>query len=297
MDDFKIGDDFENNGKQNKIDRKIAIIIVIVVSIFFGLLVFFISNAIIGKNEKEPPKVDTQVNLDDENVKILYSYVAYKDNGYGNDKFLKEKSVTSNSFTNEDKLFYALQFVDPNDLVYDGQKTDQGQKIYNLSITKIKTYLQRFFGSDNSISPVDEFEYKFDFSINGLSLAKLTYSEEEQDYKVVFMKEEEKTEELVRPYYTKLSSATKKADGTLILNEKVIYTTFVNENDVYKINIYKDFEHTTLLEMLQNIKKEDLIAKPISLEKYEDKSATISYIFKINSINRNYYFDSSSITY
>ena len=45
--DFKIGDDFDENGNSNehKMSKKTAIIIVTVVAIVFGLLVFFISNA------------------------------------------------------------------------------------------------------------------------------------------------------------------------------------------------------------------------------------------------------------
>ena len=47
--DFKIGDDFDENGNSNehKMSKKTAIIIVTVVAIVFGLLVFFIRERII----------------------------------------------------------------------------------------------------------------------------------------------------------------------------------------------------------------------------------------------------------
>ena len=226
--DFKIGDDFDENGNSNehKMSKKTAIIIVTVVAIVFGLLVFFISNAIFGKKDDDKPAVDTQVKLTDENVQILYKYVAYKNNGYDNDLFLREDKVTNSTFTDQDKLYYALQFVEPEELLYSGERNDKKQKIYIISISRIRDHLQRFFGEDISFSPVDEITYKFSFTINDLGVATLTYSEEEQAYKVVFNKEKELTEEeqekaLVKKVYTELSSATKKPDGTLILNEKV----------------------------------------------------------------------------
>ncbi len=302
--DFKIGDDFDENGNSNehKMSKKTAIIIVAVVAIVFGLLVFFISNAIFGKRDDDTPAVDTQVKLTDENVQILYKYVAYKNNGYDNDLFVRENSVTSSTFTDQDKLYYALQFVEPEELLYSGEKNDKKQKIYIISVSRIRDHLQRFFGEDISFSPVDEITYKFSFTINDLGVATLTYSEEEQAYKVVFNKEKELTEEeqekaLVKKVYTELSSATKKPDGTLILNEKVIYTDLGKENNTFRIDIYKDYKHSTKIETKQNITKEDLTANPFSITDYLDKAATISYTFKVNQLNNSYYFDNSTITY
>ena len=296
MEEFKIGDDFDEEGnvKEHKVDKKIIILIVIGISIVFGLLVFLVSNAIFGGHEDDTP-VDTQVALNDETVQVLYKSVAYRD--YGNDLFLRENNVTIDTFKDEDKLYYALQFVQPEELTYSEKMTDQKQKIYDLSISKIKKYLPTFFGNDINFTPIEELTYKFDFTINDLGVAKLTYNDEEEVYKVVFEKEEENEEELVKPYYTELSSATKKADGTLILNEKVIYASSTKESDTYKINIYKDYQHTTLIEARQDVTKDDLNSNPISIEKYKDRAATITYTFKVKELNKNYYFAGSNITY
>ena len=296
MEEFKIGDDFDEEGnvKEHKVDKKIIILIVIGISIVFGLLVFLVSNAIFGGHEDDTP-VDTQVALTDETVQVLYKSVAYRD--YGNDLFLRENNVTIDTFKDEDKLYYALQFVQPEELTYSEKMTDQKQKIYDLSISKIRKYLPTFFGNDINFTPIEELTYKFDFTINDLGVAKLTYNDEEEVYKVVFEKEEDNEEELVKPYYTELSSATKKADGTLILNEKVIYASSTKESDTYKINIYKDYQHTTLIEARQDVTKDDLNSNPISIEKYKDRAATITYTFKVKELNKNYYFAGSSITY
>ena len=298
MEEFKIGDDFDEEGnvKEHKVDKKIIILIVIGISIVFGLLVFLVSNAIFGGHDDDTP-VDTQVNIDDETVKILYKTVAHKED-YGNDLFLRENNVTIDTFKDEDKLYYALQFVQPEELTYSEQMTDNKQKIYDLSLSRIRNYLPTFFGKDVSFTPVEELTYKFDFTINDLGIAKLTYNDEEEVYKVVFESlDEAKEAELVKPYYTELSSATKKADGTLILNEKVIYASSTKESDTYKINIYKDYQHTTLIEARQDVTKDDLNSNPISIEKYKDRAATITYTFKVKELNKNYYFAGSSITY
>ncbi|MBQ6497901.1 MAG: hypothetical protein IJI58_04220 [Bacilli bacterium] len=293
MDDFKIGDDFDENGnvKEHKVNKKIAIIIVIVIAIAVGLLVFFVSNAIFGKPKEKPP-VDTQVELNDENVQILYKYVAYKNDGYGNDKFLKENSVNKDSFNDDEKLYYALKFVQPTDLADTGQ-VENKQKVYSLTITKIKNCLPSFFGSDVEFNPPKEIAYKFSF-LNESSVAKMTFDENEQFYKVVFAKADKK-EELIQPVYTKLASATKKAEGPLVLTEKVIYTQLEQTGETYVVKIYKDYQHTTPIAEMRDLTKDQL--KEISIDNYLDRAATVAYTFSVNSINKHYYFDNSSITY
>ncbi len=297
--DFKIGDDFDENGnvKEHKVNKKIAIAMVAIIAIVIGLVVFFVSNAIFGDSGDDETPVDTQVELSDENVQILYKYVAYKDNGYGNDKFLKETATHNNEFTDEEKMYYILQFLQPSDLQFEGNVNDKKQKVYVLSISKLKSYLPRFFGNDPGFTPPAKMTYKFGFKINDLSVAEFTFSEDEQIYNVVFNKEESKKEELVKPFYTKLTSALKKADGTLILTEKVIYATSEKADDTYNVKIFKDYGHTTTIMENRGLTEEQVKTNPISIDNYLEKAATVTYTFGVNKINRNYYFDSSTITY
>ena len=44
------------------------------------------------------------IDLNDENVKILYQYVTYGTKGLRNDKFVNEDKVIIDSFSNEEKL-------------------------------------------------------------------------------------------------------------------------------------------------------------------------------------------------
>ena len=298
--DFKIGDEIEDTTDENykpKGNSKLPLIIVIVVSLLFGLTVFLISNALFGgkKGTTEEPVVDQQVQLTDENVQILYDYVTYGTRNHRNDKFLKEQSVTLSSFSNQERFYYALQFAQPEDFEYTKKLDDQKHKIYTISNDKIKGYMQRFFGNQVTYSTSSDIKYTFTFKINNKNVGELKYSVDNDGFDTVFTDlEEDIPEELVEPYYTDLVSATKKlADNSLSLVENVIYTDVQKENDVYTVNIYKDYQHTMLIETKQNLTEAQLKENPINISDYNGKTATVTYLFKVN--NNSYYFDSSKI--
>lgn len=294
--DFKIGDEIvEENQEPTKKNNKISMIIIISLSIIVGLTVFFISNAIFGVKKVEPVDTSTNVRLTDENVQILYDYVTYGTKGIRNDKFIKESSVKKEDFNNYEKFYYALQFAQVEDFENTGKVNNENQKIYNISSAKIKTYMQRFFGNEVTYSTNSTITYPFSFRINNQNVGTLTYAIERKGFDTVFtgLEENEVKKDLVEPYYTKLTKATKKSDGSLELIEKIIYTKLVPRDNVYDVYIYKDYQNTILLETKSNLTKEQLEANPISITDYLEKASTISYLFKLNSTN--YYFYSSTI--
>ena len=296
--DFKIGDDIEVNGSRNrKGESKMIIIIIVVVSLLCGLSVFFVSNALFGKKGGDtPPMADTTVELTDENVQILYKYVTFGTRGTRNDKFLKEQNVTLDSFSNQERFYYALQFAQPEDFANTGRLNEKNQKIYNISSTKVNTYMQRYFGNKVTYSTNSVITYPFSFRINKMNVGTLSYTVESDGYDTVFteLQEDIESDNIVEPYYTELVNATRKADGSMELAEKVIYTEVHKENDLLTINIYKDYQRTMLLETRQNLTKEQLDANPVKIDDYKDKAATVIYTFKLNG--QNYYFDNSKIT-
>lgn len=296
--DFKIGDEIEEVSENSeKKPKKLSIIVIVIISLVIGLTVFFVSNALFGgSKKKEPPVTNSTVSIKDENVKILYDYVKYGVKGTRNDKFIKEQSVKLEDFSNYEKFYYALQFAQVEDFASTGQVNEQKQKIYNISSAKIKNYMQRFFGNKVTFSTSSVFSYPFSFKINNLNVGTLTYAVERDGYDTVFTKLEENTPSnaLVEPYYTELVSANKKSDGSLELTEKIIYTSTVKRDNVYDIYIYKDYQHTMLLETKTNLTEQALRENPISVSDYKEKAATITYVFNLSSTN--YYFYSSTIT-
>ena len=108
--DFKIGDSLEENGSEKQNNRKIPLIIVIVLSIVIGLSVFFISNLIFGDKKKDnTPSVSTNIDLEDENVKILYDYVTYGVRNKRYEKFIKEQSVKLEDFNNYESVYKGIE--------------------------------------------------------------------------------------------------------------------------------------------------------------------------------------------
>jgi hypothetical protein len=297
--DFKIGDDLEENTSDSprKTNSKLPIIIVVVVSLLCGLLVFFVSNLLFGvKKTEEVVPTATVMDVDDEDIQILYQYVTYGVKNTRNDKFIKDQSVKMEDFTNDEKFYYALQFAQVEDFASTGQVDDDKRKIYNISSAKIKTYMQRFFGPQVTYSTSSIITYPFSFRINSLNVGVLTYNSISDGFDTVFTSFEDDIEDdsVVKDYYTKLNSATKETDNTIKINEKIIYTDYsVDDDGYYTIKIYKDYAKTMLLETKTNLKKEELESNPINIDDYIEKAATITYVFKANL---NYYFYSSTIT-
>ena len=78
------------------------------------------------------------------------------------------------------------------------------------------------------------------------------------------VKERETT--LVDPYIAALTKATKKNDGTLELEEKVVYTNLLkNAEDNYTLNVYKDFTKSSLLDSKSNLTSASLSQVQINI--------------------------------
>lgn len=289
-----------NNNKNDFISKIIYVLIIVGSALIVGVTVFLIANAIFNKKTTTPKKpVDTvqKLELTDSNVKTLYKYVTTGTNGIKVDKFVKNSKVDKTSFTDEEKLYFALQFAEVEDFEDLGDKDSAGNTIYNISVDKIKKYLTLFFGNGVTMDEYVPIEYIFSFKINDKNVGYLKYSDENDGYNATFTeyKDVEEKDNLVDSFYSKLVSASRKNDGTHTLEEKVIYTDLKEAGDKYKLSIYKDYEKNEVIET-KTVTKDELINKPIKIEDYIDNASTVTYIFKINSLNKNsLYFESSSI--
>ena len=305
-DNFKIMDSFEevdatdnpNVQKKKRNNKMIAIIIVVILSLLIGIGVFVGSNAIFNPKgkKKEPTPTSIQLDLKNETIDILYHYVTYGTRGQRNDKFIKNQSVTAKDFTDQEKLYYAFQFVQVEDFVFTKQYDDKEQKIYNISKTKIDNYMKYFFGDGVLYSPVDEITYPFSFRINGQNVGIMKYSKTKKGYETVFngLQEDVKSTDIVEPYYAKLVSAEQNLDNSIVLKEKIIYPVLEENNGSYSLTIYKDYNKTNILEKRENVTLEQLKKNPISIDNYLNNAATIEYTFAVGLSNA-YYFASSKI--
>lgn len=324
---FDVKEEQEVDEEKEKKQNRTLLIIIIVFAFVIGLIVFLVFNGIFNKKPKPVNNQPTsqKLLLTNSNVKILYEYVTYSPTGVRDDKFVTEEKTSLGTFTNQEKFYYALQFANASDFSLTGDVTEDGENEYFIPSRKIKSYMERFFGSNVTYSNDEVIKYHFDFTKNDLPIEDCTlkysskldgfvtafrykkgYEPKEEDTtkedKIDDSKKEEKTvtpiepeeEVLVQPFYTKLYAAYQDPDGTYRLEEKVIYTTVDDNSDgTYNVSIYADYEKTKLLESKLNQTKESLLTNSISINKYLDKASTVTYYFKLNK--NVLYYDSSKI--
>ena len=157
--------------------------------------------------------------------------------------------------------------------------------------------MNRYFGPEVSFSTEGTFTHPFNFTINDQNVGTLTYSDESDEFHVYFdgfQDINESTSEGVNPFYTKLVSAKKLKDNTLILQEKVVYVKQEERDGTYTLYITKDYEHNSVIETRPNLSKDELMDFQLDVSRYIDKASTITYTFKTN--NNVYYFSNSEIT-
>lgn len=307
MDEFRFSDNLEEqeNSPKKKKGIDLKIVVVVVISLVAGLSVYFISNAIFGKKTTTPPPTeDVSLKTDEEIVKILYDDVTYGVGGNRNLKYLKEKSVKLENFTNYEKFYYALKYVEKDDLK-DTSKVDDvsKKKIYAISNDLMKKYMKKYFGEKITYSLNSRILVTFPFEVDGLNTGELKYDVDRAGFIITFNEKKDNFSDtsVIKPYYTKLSSASINKEGQIILTENVIYTSFYqysdnsgNKIDKYDVSLYKDYNKTMLIEKKTGITKEMIDKDLFNLDNYKNNANTITYTFNKN-YNGEYYFYSSEI--
>ena len=265
--------------------RIISILIVAIISISLGIMTYAICSIIIEKkdNEKKDAFFGEKINLNDENVQILYEYVTYGIDGTRNTKFVEERYVDMASFNDEEKLYYAFQFVQPEDFEFTGEYDSQKHKIYTLSKNIIEKYLKLYFGPNITYQPVNKITYPFLFTINKMNVGTMVYNNERGGYDTIFAsyKNTEENKNIIDPVYGQLSSAIRKADGSIVIQERVLYTDLKVDSNGYTINIYKEPEKQTLLKTIENLTEEEVKQFSINFTNYPS-TTIIEYTFGVN---------------
>ena len=277
-----------------KKDLVAPIIIVVLLSLAMGLIVFYISNPFFNKEETSTYK---ELELTNNNVRILYDYVSYSIDGERNDIFVTNKMITKDNIPNKDKLYYALQFANPEDYKSTGKRDKDNNQIFNISDEKIDTYMKRFFGSQITYKKEKEYEYTMDLSEEVKYIASLTYSSENKGYDTTLTKvvqEDEEDKVFVKPFYTKLVKAILHDDQTIELQEKIIYTKVIKTDKLYSIKVYKDYNLQQEVETRNNLTESQMKNSVFNLNEYMDKASTVTYKFKTE--DGKYYFYSSEVT-
>ncbi len=225
-------------------------------------------------------------NEEEQLVNTLYSYVTYGRENEPMYYFLRNKQIDNKSFDEVEKLRYAFQFVNEED-IYD--KTNDSFKINGDIYDK---YIKKIFGNDTSYNKDKNFVI-YTNQIFRNAILNVTYDKENNYYLVTKINGFFSNND-IKLFYTKFDSYKKdNENGTITITEKVIYTDSIYTNNLSEMDclrIYKDIKHTLLLEEINNPTNEFI--NTLSIDKYYDKANTITYTFK-KDINGNYYFDNS----
>lgn len=269
------------------------IIIVILLAVAIGLIIFYITNPLFNEPIEGPYVQELQ--LTDNNVRILYNYVSYSVDGNRNDVFVMNSSVTKENMPSKDKLYYALQFASPEDFVSTGKKDDDNNQIFNISDNKVDAYMKRFFGNNVTYSKVKKMDYTLNFSEDHKYVGTLTYSYDNKGYDTILHKiDEEDEKEYIKPFYGKLVKASLFEDQTMELQEKVIYTKVLEDNDLYTIKVYGDLHYHNLIETRNNLTESQLKNSVFNMNEYANEASTVTYTFKTEE--DKYYFYASNLT-
>ena len=285
--EFKISEDIDDESKNNlkKDNSKFNIIIIVIIALIAGLIVFFVFNAIFNpktKPKKVEPITEEKRSLSEKNVTTLYQYVTYGTTGIRNDKYVKNKSVKVKDFTDEEKYYYGLMFVQVRDFDFTGEFDANKNKIYSISNRMIKKYIERYFGKGTKYSTdVKIDKYPYTFSINDNNLGTMRYDETTDSFLTTFSKEENKNDYIISPYLGELTEAYKEVDGSYRIVEKLVYVDLKKQADnSYDVVISKDYEHNNVIESSTDLTESDV--RKLSVKKYLKNAATITYHFRLD---------------
>lgn len=290
----------ENNPKKGNIIKLLKLIGIVVGAIVVIVLLVLLFN-MIGKNSSSKPKedknspasnVEETLSIESPRIVTTYNYVTYgRDNANNKDYFLTNRKVTLDNFDNAEKIFYATQFLNTDNFLDTG-KTQDGKKIYAVSIDEFEQALKKFFGKVIPYHREGSYRIILPFSKDGGNMVNLVYDENLKSYKSTFTTAEANKNK-IKTAYTKLTKAKKKGN-TLVLTERVVYTSQQPSGSNVIINVYSDYAKTRLIES-KTVAANSINDSTINIDDYmdKDKANTIEYRFHID--NKNYYFESSTI--
>lgn len=292
-------DEYENlNFKSKKKNNKnLSLIFVILIALVFGVVVFLLSSLFFSgskTNNNQNQGKKESISINDKNVKKLYSYITYGPNNNRYTLFIKQKKVEQDSISNLDKYLYAMQFITKDDVL---EKNINNTKTYYIKSSVIKNAIKKMYGNNIKYIETSEVPIVLDFTIDNKNKGTMTYDNSLDGYILSLTDLSQNQEEIIKPHYEKLKSAEYKDNNSINIKESIIYVTYKkNEDNSYSYKVYSDYEHTVLIDNVENISLEQLQKTPITINDYKDIATTITYNFKLDD-NNNYYFNSSSIDY
>lgn len=284
----------DDNKKSNR-SQMIKIAVLVVIVIVLGLSVYFISSLFFkgdNKNETAVGISDT-LSIDDPEVESIYDLVTYgRDNNTLN-KYLKEQSVTLKDFSNYEKFYYALSLLKEKELKEIKNSDTTTQKQYYISDADMDQLMKSYFGDKVEYLKQGTLPIILSPGFDAGNTLSLKYNISKERYETTLSKTDVATAGLIPVAFYGLESATRSDDGMITLVERVVYITSSVNNNLVSYQVYRDYNHTMLIDSQTNIALEEYQKEPLSIDNYMEKANIITYKFKEN--NGEYYFYQSKI--
>ena len=285
----------QDDNKKSNHSQMIKIAVLVVIVIVLGLSVYFISSLFFkgdNKNESTVGISDT-LSIDDPEVESIYDLVTYgRDNNTLN-KYLKEQFVTLKDFSNYEKFYYALSLLKEKELKEIKNSDTTTQKQYYISDADMDQLMKSYFGDKVEYLKQGTLPIILVPGFDAGNTLSLKYNINKERYETTLSKTDVATAGLIPVAFYGLESATRSDNGTITLVERVVYITSSVNNNLISYQVYRDYNHTMLIDSQTNIALEEYQKEPLSIDNYMEKGNIITYKFKEN--NGEYYFYQSKI--
>lgn len=284
----------ENNKKTNNSQIvKIVILVVIVLALGFG--VYFISSLFFGNNQKQEATtgISSTLSIDDPEVEAIYDLVTYGRDSNSLNKYLKEQSVTLKDFSNYEKFYYALSLLKEKELQEIKSSDTTAQKQYYIEDVDMDQLMKSYFGDGVKYLKQGTLPIILSPGFEAGNTLSLKYDINKERYETTLTKTAATAARLIPVALYGLESASRLDDGTITLVERVVYIVSNVNNNLVSYQVYRDYNHTMLIDSQTNIALADYQKEPLSIDDYMEKGNIITYKFKEN--NGEYYFYQSKI--
>ena len=277
----------EKNNKDNNFIVKIILLIVIVLALGFG--VYFLSSLFFNGGKKEAPKesISTTLSVDDPEIRELYEKVTYGRDSNTLNKYLKEQFVSLKDFSNYEKYYFALSGLKEKDL-----EEGEEKRYYSISDRRMEELMQSYFGKKVSYLQQGSIPIVLMEGFQAGNTLSLTYDVNQKKYQTTLTTTPPLKEKIIPVSMYSLESASME-DDVITLVERVIYIKSSISKNIVNYQVYRDYNHTMLIDSGKNIPYADYQKDPITIDQYKKQGNIITYQFKKSS--DGYYFYQSSI--
>lgn len=271
-----IGNDYSNFA--------LRLVLICTILILGSSIIFSFRNSF-GKENDTLTEGENKV-PDQELIDLLYNYVTY--NRYSEDMryFYVNDRLTKDTFDDSDKVKYAFQLVNENNI------ENLTENSFTIDKDVYQSFIDTIFGKDSSFDNNKEFEV-ISTNVFKNSLVSVRYDLESKQY--IVTKISDYHESVMKPLYSKIIDAyVDDSNDTITIKEKVIFTSFDYDanGNISKIKVYKDNFHKTLIDEVDNNTNNQI--EEFNIDNYLDEAITVTYKFSLGE-DSNYYFESSMI--